>query len=128
MDNVRLNDLMFKALDHGILSVSDGEDLIPFVLTEQGIQRFADRTLEESVKRAEEYMLTLQNEPVAAMAYDGFVTLKGVKYEAVCIKAYAKDQEKGVFIIQRYQPKKLSSKFKTVGNPATIDYISNVLK
>ena len=122
---------MFKALDHAISSVSGGEDLIPFVLTEKNIQRFMDKTLEESVKHAEEYITTLKNEPMVALAYDGLITVEGIKYEAVCVKAYAKDEDKGMFIAQRYQPKKFFKKFATIGNPVIVQYppsIYNVSK
>ena len=34
-DEIKLNDLMFKALDHAVFSIEDnGETLIPFSLTE----------------------------------------------------------------------------------------------
>lgn len=126
-ENVRLNDLMFRALDHGIESVSAGGSLIPFVMSESGINRFATETLEEGKLKAEEFLLNLTEEQVAALVYDGYQTREGTKYDAIFVKAYDKDQEKGIWIAQAYKPKRLLKKFTVIGNPVFIENIENPL-
>ena len=127
MENIKFNDFMFKTLNHAISSVSEGEDLIPFVLTEKNMHRFIDKTLEGSIEHAEKYITTLKNEPMAALVYDGLITIQGIKCEAVFVKAYAKNEEKGILMAQRYRPKKFLKKFATIGNPAIVQYLPNIL-
>lgn len=126
-ENVRLNDLMFKALDHAVDSVSSGGPLIPFVLTESGIQRFMDEDLEVCKLKAEEFLAAQHNEIVITLAYDGFITVQGEKSDAVFVKAFDRNEAKGILIAQRYSPKKLLSGFKTVGNPVMVEEVDNPL-
>ena len=37
--NVKLNDLMFKALDHAIDSIASGGELVTFVMTENNLMK-----------------------------------------------------------------------------------------
>jgi len=125
--NVRLNDLMFKALDHAVDSVRSGGDLVPFVMTEADLHRFVTTTLQESKARAEDYLRSL-SEPLAVLAYDGYLTLEGNKYEAVFVKAFDRTQDTGILLAQRYKPKKFLSKFTPIGNPAVVEHPPNPWK
>jgi hypothetical protein len=127
LTNITMNDLMFKAIDHAVDSVSTGESLIPFVLTGTKIERFIADRLEDSVKQAEEYLLTKKDENVITLAYDGFITIQGEKFMAVFVKVYSKDESQGLLMVQRYQPKKFLRKFSTIGNPALVQYVPNIL-
>jgi hypothetical protein len=126
--NVKLNDLMFKALDHAIDSIASGGELVTFVMTENNLQRFVTSTLDESKERAEEYLIGLKGETLAALAYEGYLTLEGTKFNAVFTKAFDVNEEKGVLIAQRYEPKGFLKKFNIVGNPALIEHPSNPWK
>ncbi len=123
--NVKLNDLMFKALDHGVDSVSGGGALVPFVMTETNLQRFVASTLEESKEQADKYLVGLKGEPLAALSYDGYLTIEGKKFSAVFTKVFDLNQEKGILLAQRYEPKRFLRKFKLIGNPAAVEHPSN---
>ncbi|HEY1424936.1 MAG TPA: hypothetical protein VGF20_15900 [Candidatus Acidoferrum sp.] len=128
MQNTKLNDIAFKALDHGVDSVkASGGPLVPFVLTESKINRFVAESLEEGKKKAEEFLSTQSGEPVVALAYDGYLTLTGQKYDAIFVRAFAKEEELGIVLAQRYQPAKFLRKFQTIGNPALVERPRNPL-
>jgi hypothetical protein len=55
-----------------------------------------------------------------AMAYDGYVTLEGTKYDAVFVEAGERGGASGVVFVQRYRPKGFLRAFSTIGNPAYI--------
>ncbi len=119
--NVKLNDLMFKALDHGVDSVSGGGDLVPFVMTENNLQRFVASTLEESKEQAEKFLISLRDEPVAALAYGGYLTTEGKKFSTVFVKVFDLNEDKGILLVQRYEPKAFLRKLQLVGNPGVVE-------
>jgi hypothetical protein len=126
-DNVRLNDLMFKALDHALWCVHDGELLVPFVMTEGTLTRFVAERVEEGKTQAEKFLAEQTNEPVIVLAYDGYLTRDGVKNDAIFIQAFDKTEEKGVLLAQRYQHKTRAQSFLQIGNPAIVAYLDNPL-
>jgi hypothetical protein len=126
-ENLRLNDLMFKALDHGIDSIREGGPLVPFVMTETTLNRFVNDRLEVATEKAEEFLANQKNEKVIALAYDGFVTIEAKKYDAIIVKAFDKDDERGIVLAQRYRPKGFLRKLQTIGNPALMGYQENPL-
>lgn len=126
--NVKLNDLMFKALDHAIDSVASGGELVTFVMTENDLQRFAASTFDKSKELAEEYLIGLKGETLAALAYEGYLTIEGTKFSAVFIKAFDANEEKGVLIAQRYETKTFLKKFNIVGNPTLVEHPLNPWK
>ena len=119
-------DLVFLALDHGIDSVrTSGGPLIPFVIVEQDgkreIRRFATVRLEEGPERAREAIVALPPSATAyAMAYDGYITIQGTKFDAILVEASERGRPAGVRMAQRYIPKKFLRRFQTVGNPALL--------
>lgn len=112
---------MFKALDHGIDSIKDKESLIPFVMTENNLERFLGTTLEESLREAEKYLSSFKDGKMLALVYDGYVTIENLKYEAIFVKAFDTNQTEGILIAQRYKPKKFLRKFEILGNPIIIE-------
>jgi hypothetical protein len=97
-----LFDLAQKALSHAVDSVSDGGDLVPFVMRDRGddkgltlIRFWADR-LEESVENAHR---ALREDPLiqrAALAYDGYINTDGARKEAVIVEAYKRGDAGGL--------------------------------
>jgi len=125
---IEMNDLMFMALDHAIESIKDLSPLIPFVITlntigEKNLHRFVHEMMEESVAAAKEHINNSKNELNAyAIAWDGFLTVDGQKWDAVLIEAGEAKSEKGALLAQRYEKKGLFKKVnKPVGNPALIE-------
>ena len=119
-------DLVFLALDHGIDSVrASGGPLIPFIVVEQDgkreLHRFATERLEEGQQRAREAIAASPQTATAyAMAYDGYITVQGVKFDAILVEASERGRPAGVRMAQRYTPKNSLRDFQTVGNPALL--------
>lgn len=120
-DEIKFNDLVFKALDHAIASVSEGGHLVPFVMTESEIQRYAAATLEEAKEEAENNMKAQENESRIVMAYDGFLTVNGDKKDAVFVEGVDRMNKKQLVLAQRYVRASKDNKFDIVGNPVLVE-------
>ncbi len=89
------SDLIFFALDHGVDLVRDsGGPLLPFVVTssngERSLNVFATESLEESMAAARQFLAQLPAGAEAfAFAYDGFVTVEGVRTDAILVESGA---------------------------------------
>src|SRR5258707_6477902 len=101
-NEVRLNDIMFLALDHGMASIADDSGpLIPMVFTEnqkgeRTLQRFVTERLEEGVEKARQFVE--QNKSSLdryAVGWDGFVTIQGRKWDAILVEAGDRFQDTG---------------------------------
>jgi hypothetical protein len=120
---VALNDLLFKALDHAVDSVSTGEDLIPFILTEttygqRTLRRFQSDRLEWSVEQAKVAAANLSGEVVRyAVAYDAYVTVAGERFDTVVVEAGERGAGPGWSLGQRYRKASSGQQFAIVGNP-----------
>ncbi len=129
--SVALNDLLFKALDHAVDSVSTGEDLIPFMLSEsaQGqrtLQRFLSDRLELSVGQAKSAAANLSNEVVRyAIAYDAYVTVAGERFDTVVVEAGERGAGPGWSLGQRYRKPSGGHQFEVVGNPMLLGKVED---
>ena len=127
-------DLVFFALDHGVESVRDsGGPLIPFLVLEQDgkrdLHRFAASRLEEGERQAREAIMASPAAVTAyALAYDGFITVQGVRTDAILVEASERGRPAGVRMAQRYTPKKFLRRFQTVGNPAFVEAPQTLLR
>src|SRR5437660_10370696 len=126
---IKLNDVMFLALDHGMDSIDDDSaPLIPmaFIENEKGertLQRFVTERLEEGVERAKQFVAQNKDSVARyAITWDGFITVQGRKWDAILVEAGDRFQETGYLMCQRYEKKGLLNK-KNVpcGNPALIE-------
>ena len=106
-------------------SIQDGEGpLIPFVISEQlagkrKLSRYMADRLEESVAQARLAVSQLPSEVTAyAIAYDGYVTIEGTKYDAILVEASERGRPRAVIMVQRYIPKTEQQSFQRIGNPA----------
>ncbi len=113
-------ELAFAALDHGIASVADGGPLIPFAMIEtpagRTLARFVADTLEEGQARAREHVGAAADAQRAAVAYDGYLTLEGIRSDAIFVEAQERGEAAAVVFAQRYRPAGRFKKFDTVGN------------
>ena len=127
-------DLVFFALDHGVDSVrASGGPLTPFIVVEQDgkreLHRFATERLEDGQQRAREAVAALPPSATAyALAYDGYVTVQGTKFDAILVEASERGRPTGVRMTQRYTPKKFLRSFQTVGNPALLGECEGLLR
>jgi hypothetical protein len=116
-----LLDLAFVALDHAVDTVRHGDQLAPFALVEaevgRDLARFVNGTLEASIAEARRYLWGRPDAIRAALAYDGFITLDGTRYDAVFVEAQEAGQDSAIVLCQRYEPKRRRRAFRTIGNP-----------
>jgi hypothetical protein len=125
-------DLVFLALDHGVDSLrADGGPLIPFVIVVQDgealMQRFVTERLEDGPEQAREAIAASPaNVTAYALAYDGYITVEGTKFDAILVEASERDRPAGVRMAQRYTMKK--EDFETVGNPALLGECETLLQ
>ena len=126
--------LVFLALDHGVDSVrASGGPLIPFIVVEQDgkreLRRFVAERLEEGQQRAREAVAALPPSATAyALAYDGYITVQGTKFDAILVEASERSRPAGVRMAQRYTPKRFLRSFQTVGNPALLGKCETLLR
>jgi hypothetical protein len=121
--SARLGDLMFFALDHGIASIDNGGHLVPFVASEAGGVRRLDRIAAEPYERAMAEARTFASKlassvTVYAIAYDGFITVDGNKYDAIIVHGAERGKGDAYLLAQRYRPAKAGSPIEAIGNPA----------
>lgn len=123
------NDLMFLALDHGFSSIEDGcGPLIPFAVThtkngEKNLQRFVCDRIEEGIGKAKAFVEEHYNDiTMYAVAWDGYITLEGKRWDAIFVEAGMSDRSSGYLLCQRYETRKklLRKKNVAVGNPALV--------
>jgi hypothetical protein len=130
----QLADLVFLALDHSVDSVrASGGPLTPFIAYEHDgkreLHRFAAERLEDGQQRAREAIAALPPSVTAyALAYDGFITVQGKKFDAILVEASERGRAAGVRMAQRYIPKKFLRIFQTVGNPALLGECETLIR
>src|SRR3954447_2310197 len=113
-------DLVFLALDQGVESVRDGDGpLIPFVIFEQDgkreLHRYAAEKLEDCERQARAAVAALPKGVTAyALAYDGFITVQGTKFDAILVEASERGRPAGVRMGQRYTPREDSRNFQII--------------
>jgi hypothetical protein len=107
-DRPDLLDIVDAALDHGIRSVDGGGTLIPFVIHEEGgdwtLHRFVAVTLEEGVDRAREF--AWHSGPTTtriALTYDGYLTVDGVRRDAIFVQVQAAGTTTSDLFAQQYE-------------------------
>ena len=114
-DDPDLLDLVFVALDHGIssLSVAGKEPFTPFLLTHDESGRRLMRFVADTAARSHAASLP-QSAQMAALAFDGFVTIEGVRSDAVVVQAQRRGSRHSSTYFQRY--KREGSRIVEVGN------------
>jgi hypothetical protein len=124
-------DLVFFALDHGINSIREGA-LAPFIVYVQNgkrsLHRYAADTFEASLVEARKAASHLPPTVSACViAYDGNVTVNGVKSDAIIVEGAEKGNPIGMKLAQRYNPKRFLKALKTVGNVSSISECKSIL-
>lgn len=128
-DDIKLNDLLFRALDHDVFSIEDnGETLIPFSLTEDAsgqrtLTRYVADRVEIGVEEGKKKIEAAKHGIIRyALAYDGCLTADGRRWEALFVEAGDKVGATGVLLCQRYTRKKdwFKKGIVAFGNPALV--------
>ena len=135
----RFSDLFFLALDHGFNSISDNEGpLIPFTLMIQAdekpaLTRHMADDLAASLTMAQLQVASLRGKAsMYAIAWDGYVTLEGVKTDAILVEAGEAGDPQAVLFCQRYGPLKRGlfrrASRERLGNPALMGRVPSRLQ
>jgi hypothetical protein len=125
----RLMKLVFLALDHGLESVqASGQALTPFLVHEEAgklkVQRFVTGTLEGSVAQARAAARALAGRAtMLAVVYDGFVTLDGVRSDAILAEAQEQRLRQALLFAQRYR-RGGAGDVERVGNVACLGVVA----
>jgi len=111
-----LDDLVRKAAEHGVSSIESARGpLIPFTFILDANPDLRERTLKLTRHVSEELSVALQlaqlsitpdsNCSMYAIAWDGYVTFEGRKWDAVLIEAGESSAAEGAIFAQRYELK-----------------------
>ncbi len=127
--SIEFNDLMFAALDHGTDSIKEAAGpLIPFVMIitgggERKLRRFVTDQLEEGVEAARNFVEEEKSDiEIYAIAWDGYLTLEGQKWDAILVEVGERIKEHGILLVQRYEQKGMfKKKTHLVGDPALVE-------
>jgi hypothetical protein len=117
--------LVFVAADHAVECLRNGDALTPFLLTsgkQRKLQRFKTPRLEDGLAMAQKAVSSLAiSVKQYAIAYDGYVTIDSLKYDAVLIESAERGSDCGLIFAQRFLPKRgVFRPFRTVGNLALL--------
>ena len=120
-----LEDLIFLALDHGVDSIRQGGPLVPFAMSDtqgkRSLNRFVAEPYEKAVAETKASIAKLPPQAnLYVIAYDGFITLGGKKYDAIIVHGAERGKGKAYLFAQRYIPAKDGTPFEAVGNPAFV--------
>jgi len=116
-----LMDNLIFALNHSMDLKKDGVDpMISFAVIIKG----ADKTLKTFVGDTPEYAdqmfertIREENPDYVVYASDSYLTTNGVKYDAVLLKAYDKNDTEIYLVGQKFRPKTDNEDFEQIGNP-----------
>jgi hypothetical protein len=115
--------LAMMALDYGMASRRDSDTLVPFVLMESDgqcyTQRFDAEPYETAVAEAKAFLAKVTDSTSAyALAYDGFVTIEGSKFDAILVIAGERGDSTAFVFTQRYDA--ATDPITPIGSPAFI--------
>ncbi len=108
--------------------------LVPFVISqkqggERTLTRFLSDTLEKGFEEARKFVIDARFDlEMYAIAYEGYVTLKEKKYNAIIVEGGMKYNEQGLRLAQRYEKRGLiTRKNVPIGNPVQLDIPKSII-
>jgi hypothetical protein len=123
-----LNNLIF-ALNHSMDLKRDGVDpMIPFAIVVKGTDKTIKTFVGDTPGYGEEMFekTILQEDPdYIIYASDTYLTQEGIKYDAVLLKAYDKNDSEIYMVGQKFKPKTENAAFGQIGNPGFLGTIEN---
>lgn len=113
------------ALDHATASVvPEGGPLVPFSLIDGADGRSLARYLgemEAGQQHAREAVQATDEAQLAAVAWDGYLTVEDQRFDAVFVEASERGDSESVILAQRYSLRgRLRKKAAAVGNAALV--------
>jgi hypothetical protein len=132
-DNPKLMDLMFDMLERGVAEVKKTPLMSPFAVLEtfassRTLQTFNAERLDIGYEDARRAILAAPPEARRyALAWLGYTTIEGVRYETVYVEGGERGDEKGAAIGQRYKQHLPEVNCEPIGNPMVIGPSENLL-
>jgi hypothetical protein len=122
------------ALNDAVETIKSGLDpIIPFAMTwdselKQALQRCVSDDYNKAVQMAHDHVRNSTDALTAyCVAWSGYVTMEGTKYDAVLVEAAERSGEKAVLMAMRYTPASQTSAYKEVGNVSLLEYRDNLI-
>lgn len=117
------------ALNHSLDLKRDGVDpMMPFAVVIKG----ADKTLKAFAGDTADYgdqvfeqTIGEERPDYAVYASDSYLIMEGVRYDAVLLKAYDKNDTEIYLVGQRFIPKSECEEFRQLGNPGFLGTVEN---
>ena len=132
-DNPKLMDLMEFALDRAVDEVKKTPMMSPFAILEtfassRTLQTFKAERLDIGFEESRRAVLAAPPEARRyALAWLGYSTIEGVRYETVYVEGGERGDEKGAAIAQRYKQRLPEVNCEPFGNPMVIWPSENLL-
>lgn len=109
------------ALNHSLDLKRDGVDpMMPFAVVIKGdsktLKAFAGDTSDYGDKLFDQ-MIGEEHPDYAVYAFDSYLTIEGIRYDAVLLKAYDRHDKEIYLVGQRFIPKSEREEFRQLGNP-----------
>jgi hypothetical protein len=128
----RLMDLIFSAVEQGLMPLKRQQALVPFVMcrTKRGVvlSRFTHPHLDDALEKAYAHIRTLDTDTLAyALIYDGIVSVEDQDIDAVLVEAGERGQADGWRFAQRYQPAGERTPLYTIGDLAYLGQAAQLL-
>ena len=126
-----LMDAVIFALNHSINLKRDGVDpMIPFAVVIKDAEKTIKAFLGDTPEYADHmFEKTIKDEKPDLVVYatDSYLTKEGIKYDAVLLKAYDKNDSEIYLIGQKFRAKTDTMDFEQIGNPGFLGTIINDL-
>lgn len=116
-NDIPFNDLVFRALDHALDSLSHGEELVPFVMTETALERIVASDATQADREARILLSSRGRLKPAALAYAGSVSIGGAEQEAIIIEA---TEPSGRMLSLAQRIIRVDGQIESIGNPVLV--------
>ena len=132
-NNPKLMDLMYDASQDAVNEVRRTGSLSPYAILEtmamhRMIQSFKTARLEIGHEEAQKAILAAPPEATRyAFAWLGYVTLDGVRYEAILVGGGERGEQQGAIMALRYKQHLPEVRYEPIGNPMILPPGENLL-
>ena len=124
--NELMENLIF-ALNHSMDLKREGIDpMVPIAIVAKGDDKTIQAFVGDTADYADQMFIKLikeENPDIVIYANDSYITSQGVKYDAVLLKAYDKNDSEIYMVGQKFKPVTKSQEFELVGNPGFLGTI-----
>ena len=125
-----LMDVVFSAVEEGLMTLKAGQFVVPFVLmlTKEGVvlRRFSDEDVAVALRRAQEAITQSDDESLGyVLVYDSQIEVGGKDVDALMIECGERPKQEGWRFVQRYQASTDDTSLYPIGDLAYIGITSS---